>query len=195
MAKPIKFLIAAVIALALGIAIGNVTASPLVDLIFVSKAVKNGPWMTNLDIGSQHAGTYLRAAIARHGLLALTKSEAVYFSTYSDSDGQPLRGSCDYAIECKDLDTEWWSITVYGKDDFLIPNPQDIYSYNGNNLVRDADGVFRIHLSATPKEVNWLPSGNQQSLSLTLRLYFPGHALLNDPGAAELPRIIKEKCQ
>ncbi|MBM4452237.1 MAG: DUF1214 domain-containing protein [Chloroflexi bacterium] len=195
MAKPIKFLIAAVVALVLGVGIGYVTASPLVDLIFVSKAVKNGPWMTNLDIGSQQAGPYLRAAIARHGLLALTKSEAVYFSAYSDSDGQPLRGSCDYAIECEDMDAEWWSITVYGKDNFLIPNPQNIYSCNGNSLVRDADGMFRIHLSATPKEVNWLPSGNEESLSLTLRLYKAGNALLNDPAAAQLPRITKVKCQ
>jgi len=195
MAKPIKLLIAAVVALVVGVTIGYVTASPLVDLIFMSNAVKNGPWMTNLDIGSQQAGTYLRAAIARHGLLALTKSEAVYFSTSSDSDGQPLRGSCDYTIECKDLDAEWWSITVYGKDDFLIPNPQNTCSYSGNNLVRDTDGMFRIRLSATPKEVNWLPSGNEEGLSLTLRLYRAGHALLDDPGAAELPRITKEKCQ
>jgi hypothetical protein len=195
MAKPTKFLIAAVVVLVLGVAIGYVTASPLVDRIFMNDAVRNGPWMTNLDIGSQQAGIYLRAAIARHGLLALTKSEAVYLSAYSDSEGQPLRSSCDYTIECKDLDAEWWSITIYGKDDFLIPNPQNLYSCNGNNLVRDADGMFRIHLSATPQEVNWLPSGNEETLSLTLRLYKAGQALLNDPGAAELPRIIKVKCQ
>jgi hypothetical protein len=195
MAKPTKFVIAAAVALVVGVAIGYATASPLVDLAFMTRAVKNGPWATSLAMGSQQAGMYVRAAIARHGLLALTKSEAIYLTAHNDSDGQPLRGSCDYKIECKDLDSEWWSITVYGKDDFLIPNPQNCYSYNGNNLVRDQDGVFRIHLSATPKEGNWLPTGSQEIFSLTLRLYKAGHTFLDNPGTAELPRIIRVGCK
>lgn len=44
MAKPTKFLIAAVVVLVLGVAIGYVTASPLVDRIFMNDAVRNGPW-------------------------------------------------------------------------------------------------------------------------------------------------------
>ena len=193
MKKPLKYLVAAVIVLVVGGGIGYSSAVWARDFVYETGALKNGPWQTNLAIGSEEAGIYTRAAIAKHGLLALTKTETLYYGAAIDDDGEPLLTACDYRIEGKDLDARWWSITAYGKDDFLIPNDQNRYAYGGNEVTYDADGCYRIYLSATPKEGCWLPTGKQDKFDLTLRVYNPGPDFYNNPGTVELPRIIKEE--
>src|SRR6202008_3721538 len=90
--------------------------------------VSNGAWQTNLATGSSAADPYLRTYIALTGVLALNKSETIYYEANRDSAGEPLDGKCSYRIDGKDPDARWWSITVYGKDHFLLPNPQKRYS-------------------------------------------------------------------
>jgi len=158
--------------------------------------VRKGAWRTNLLTGSEQSGMYDRARVAVAGLLALKKSETLYYVADNDDQGQPLRSGCTYRIEGKDFDARWWSITAYGRTYFLIPNDQKRYSYNGNNVIRESDGLFRIHLSPSPKEKNWIPSGQKdQKLHLTLRLYNPSAAVAENPGNIALPRIIREGCR
>lgn len=195
MKRPLKYLLAAVIALVVGGAIGYFAPLNLPELIVRSASVKNGPWFTNLTTGSTEANIYTRAWIAKHALLALAKSETLYYKAYSDDGGEPLIGACDYRIEGKALDTRWWSITAYGADDFLIPNEQKRYAYGETEIKYDTDGRYRIYLSRTPKEGNWLPTGNEERFSLTLRLYNPGQTIYENPSTAELPHIIKEGCK
>lgn len=196
MKKLIKFLVASLIVVIVGGAIGYSSALLSDELIVRQGAVKNGPWLTDLTIGSREAGMHLRFFIAKHTLLALAKSETIYYTASTDDAGEPLRSDCDYRIEGRPLDARWWSITVYGEDDFLIPNSRNRYSYTMNNLAYGADGSYRICLSRTPKEGNWLLTGDKlQNLSITLRLYNPGQAFYQNPGTVELPHIIKEKCR
>ncbi len=42
--------------------------------------VRNGPWETSLAVGSAQSGPYLRAYVAVHGLLALNRSETIYYN-------------------------------------------------------------------------------------------------------------------
>ena len=157
--------------------------------------VTNGAWTTNLDVGSSSAEMYVRAVVARIGLFALNKTETIYFSAETDEDGQPLRSVCDYRVEGSDMAARWWSITVYGADNFLIPNDTMRYAFNGGNVAKTADGRYTILLSPTPKPGNWLPSGNQDQLNLALRLYNPLPEVYQKPAGLELPRIIREKCR
>jgi len=157
--------------------------------------MKNGAWTVNTAIGSKQAGMYPRAIVARIGLFALNKSEAIYYSASTDDEGQLLRAGCDYRIEGNDLGARWWSITVYGADQFLIPNEKNRYAYNGKTVKREKDGNYKIYLSATPKEKNWLPAGNEEQLYVLLRLYNPDISVVEDPGNIKLPRIIKEGCK
>jgi len=157
--------------------------------------VINGAWRTNLTIGSSGAGMYVRAAVAKTGLFALNKSESIYFVADSDDNGQPLHSRCDYRIKGKDLETRWWSLTVYGADHFLIPNEKNRYSFNGQDVLRNPDGTYEIIMSASPQSGNWLPSGNQDQLHLALRLYNPQPAIYENPAGIELPRIFKEACR
>jgi hypothetical protein len=167
-------------------------------------SARNGDWMTSGAIGSQDAGVMLKAAVAIGGLLGSTQENSMYYRL-STVAGEPLRLSCRYRIEGKDYDADWWSITAYGWDNYLIPNPQKRYSFNNENLVRNADGSWAITVAATEQAGNWLPVGpsgapdwrklGDYDFDLLLRLYTPGDAYLETPQSAELPTVTREACQ
>lgn len=191
MRKVLKILLSILVAIILGIG----SAFIGIRVIARGSAVKNGAWLTNLAVGSKEAGIYTRAAVAIAGLFALNQEETIYYRADSDDSGQPLHSGCDYRIDGRDIDTRWWSITVYGSDNFLIPNDKNRYAYNGRNVVRKTDGSYTIRLSSTPKEGNWLPTGNQDNFSLSLRLYNPAPVVYENPGTIRLPRITREECK
>ena len=69
----------------------------------------------------------------------------------------------------------FWSVTAYGKDDFLIDNPIDRYCINDRSVLnRNADGSVDVTLShAMPENTeNWLPIGETE-FHLFLRIYKP----------------------
>jgi hypothetical protein len=177
------------------LAIGVGSAVWVIKSFSATTAIKAGAWTTNPLIGSVQADVYLRAYVARTGLFALSKTEALYYNAFTDEDGDPLRADCDYIIEGGDLPARWWSITVYDKDHFLIPNALNQYSYNMRNIQRDGQGRYKIHLSQTPKDRNWLPAAKEGAMSITLRAYNPAPALAENMGSAELPRITKAGCK
>jgi hypothetical protein len=156
--------------------------------------LQNGAWTTDLRLGGAASSMSLRAQIAVCCILALNRTETVYFSADRDSAGAPLDGKCSYRIEGRDLDARWWSITSYGTDNFLIPNPRQKYSVSKTNVERQADGSFTARASSSPVEGNWLPSA-EGGFNLTLRLYNPSPALAGNLATATLPAIVKEACQ
>jgi hypothetical protein len=158
-------------------------------------AVENGPWMTNLAAGSKNAGMYERAAIAVIALFANSRAETIYFTAFTDSQGETLRSECDYELRGHDLDARWWSITAYGPDGFLIPNDEDRYSYNLQNLAREPDGSYAVQLASERRRGNWLPLNLSGGFSLTIRLYNPGGSVTRSPGEVHLPRISKRGCR
>ena len=157
--------------------------------------VENGPWRTTLEAGSEESGMYTRAGVALIGLLALNKSEAVYYVARTDSEGRPMRSTCDYVVQGLPLPARWWSATLYGRYTFLIPNELERYSYNHKNIEYNSDGSFTIKVSNEPADGNWLPSGDEKLLHLVLRLYNPGPEVYEHPGEIELPRIVREECR
>ena len=158
--------------------------------------IENGPWRTMLVAGSKDSGMYTRGTVALIGLLALKKSEAVYYVAKTDQEGRPLRSACDYRVEGKSpLPARWWSITLYGAYTFFIPNKQKRYSYNDANVAYGDDGNFTIHISQKKHGGNWLPSGDEKRLHIALRLYNPDARVYKNPAKIELPRIVRGKCR
>lgn len=192
MKKPVKIVLGIVAVLILGSAIGIGSAVLIFEGIGNSLNTKNGAWGTNLMAGNQQADIYTRARIAVHGLLALNKSETIYFRAYTDDSGQSLDGDYDYRIEGKAPDARWWCIIVYGADDFLVPNDQNRYSYSSDTVSYDPNGNFTIYVSRTQKLGNWLPLGDQKTFHLSLKLYNPGELIQRNTSTVELPHIIKE---
>lgn len=158
----------------------------------VMPAIRNGAWMTNLQVGSRSANMYVRAHIALTGLFALNKTETIYYRASTDDAGRPLRADEDYVIEGGDIPARWWAIMLYGQDNHLIPNASDRYSFSMANLALEPDGTYRIHLSRAPRDGNWLPSGERdQRLSFSLKVYNPEPEVYRDPGAIALPTITR----
>jgi len=188
----------------------GLTASLLAFAIFVmlsldimrSSSVKNGDWHTNLLAGDAEAGIYQKAVISIVGLLASTRKDSIYYLA-NTADGKPFSLNCDYRLEGGSLDADWWSITAYGRDAFLIPNSDNRYSFNNANVARDEKGGFSIVVSSERREGNWLPVGYSEKgllptdadFDLTLRIYAPGNDYLKNPGTALLPTLVEENCR
>lgn len=154
--------------------------------------VKIDFWGMNLNTGSRKANFYERATVAIAGLFGLKKEEAIYFTTFRDSKGQPLNSNTRYRLEGKTFDARWWSITTYGNDHYLIPNELNRYSYNNENILFEDDDSYKIQISSDPQTGNWLPSGTKGNFSITIRLYNPAKSVYDNPSQIKVPRIIME---
>lgn len=192
-----KVLIAAAIALVAGSAIGFVTVNPVANFVTSWSNVSNGPWSTNFAYGSTGANPYVKAWVAENGLMAVNASLSLYLDAYTDDNGQPLAGNCDYVIQGPAPRSGSWNITVYNENGFLIANDQNRYSFSSTDIQFEPDGTFKIYLSRTQKQGNWLPTGNAKTLNVYLRLHDSGPAYSNAAAlkAAQLPNIIKGGCQ
>lgn len=158
--------------------------------------VRNGAWITNPLIGGSDADPYTRAAVARAGLLALNKTETVYFNASEDDAGEPLSTSCTYQVTGRPLASRWWSITAYGADHFLIPNEAKQYSQSMNSVTTRADGGFQIQVGPDARGRDAIQTGNDgAAFSLTLRLYNPAAEVYDNLASVVLPRIVKEGCK
>ncbi|MEM0301780.1 MAG: DUF1214 domain-containing protein [Archaeoglobaceae archaeon] len=177
----------------LGIALGVISAYIMISLAPEFLWVHNGVWKTSLVAGSEKADPYTKAIVAKNYLYVLNKSEAIYF--IADSDGErKLDRSCDYKIVGKDLPARWWSITVYGEDNFLIPNEHKIYSITSANVVKNGD-LWEVYISKDPKGKNWIPLRGEGNFYITLRLYNPEKIVYDKIAEIELPKIMKEVCR
>jgi len=156
--------------------------------------VQDGPWRTSLQAGSSEGGMYTRASVAVHGLLALNRSETMYYTATTDSEGVPFSGRCTYRVRGNDPKTRWWSITAYGDDDYLIPNDANRYSVSKNSVARDPDGSFSVMVSKANGGENWIPVTDGGSFSLSIRLYNPDKSVVDDPEHVVLPTIEREVC-
>ena len=156
--------------------------------------VADGPWRTSLFAGSSESGPYQRASIAVHGLLALNRSETIYYTANRDGDGARLTGGCLYELTGRDPPTRWWSITAYGADDYLIPNGAERYSVSINSVARRPDGTFTITVSKAGAASNWIATADGP-FSLSIRLYNPAPQVAADPEHVALPVIRKVHCE
>ncbi len=153
-----------------------------------------GPWQLSLLAGSRDADPYTRARVALGGLLALNRSETMYYLAFEDSAGQALRARCQYRITGAPPPARWWSLTAYADDHFLFADPQHRYSVNGAQAVLDAQGRFDIRTGpgqAGAERVD-LGTPGQGGMVLALRVYNPEPALQAAPQGLQAPRIERQ---
>ncbi len=160
--------------------------------------VRTGPWVSWKRAGTPDADPYTRARASRHVSLPLSGNVARTFEARTDSAGQRLHSSCDYAVEGTGLDEGWWTIAVYDDRGFLIPNPAERYGFSSSTIARTADDSFLLTLSRDARPGNWLPTGGAGRLVLVLTLLEPAAgADLNDQaaGTPRLPVIRRVACR
>jgi hypothetical protein len=163
---------------------------------WLAQSVQVGPWVTSTLAGSIEADMYTRARVALDGLLALGRSETMYYVARTDSAGRPLRSACSYRVLGTVPDARWWSVTAYADDMFLFDAPNRHYSLNGTVARLDAKGRFSMVTGPPPMPAPaseegpwWLPTPGNRGLVLTLRLYNPGPALQASPASLQPPTI------
>lgn len=160
--------------------------------------VDAGIWRTNPLAGNRDADMYTRARIALGAVLALDRSETLYYTTDRDDAGAALRAECRYLIRGTPLPARWWSITAYAADHFLFANDAHRYSISGENARIDAAGKFSALIgpsdgpsshdgvaSSTPVIVTSGAGG----MRLTLRLYGADESLQRDPATLPAPTV------
>lgn len=138
------------------------------------------PWVMSARNGRYGDEHLLRAIVAYIGLGALAPDEALYASGHFDAGGQPLDGRTSYTLRFAPGDTPpaaaFWSVTLYGADRYLHPNPLQRHAIGDRTrgLQRDADGGLTLHIAheAPPDPGNWLPAP-AGPFYLVLRLYHP----------------------
>jgi hypothetical protein len=156
-----------------------------------TESIQVGAWKTNVRAGSVGADMYTRAGIAVNALLALDRSETMYFLASTDDAGKTLRSSCIYRISGESPKARWWSITAYADDMYLFDAANRHYSLNGTTAKLDTSGNFAF--STGPKEhgdLYWVPTPGDRGMVLTLRLYNPEPSLQNDPSSLRPPAIV-----
>lgn len=156
--------------------------------------ITNGVWETGRDTGSGATDPYSRARIAIFGLWALPPEEVVYYTAYTDEDGQALRHDCRYEVRGHILPARWFSLTAY-RDFHLIPNPAQRHSWSATTLERREPGEWVVSLNASGEGVNGLPMGRGDGvLALSLRLYQPDPIVAANRASLALPRIVRMSC-
>jgi hypothetical protein len=143
--------------------------------------VVNG-WQMNTDTMGVYGNYYLkRAIVAQYGLGANLPEDAIYPANLGDESGKPLDGANQYTLHFDKGATPpvgaFWSITLYDKDGFQVPNSLDRFAVSSwMNLTQNADGSLDLYVQnespGKDRESNWLPAPSG-AFNLTMRLYSP----------------------
>lgn len=125
----------------------------------------------------------VRASAALFGLFGLDREEAVYFGTTKDADGLLLDGArhaytLHFPADQVPRVQAFWSLTMYDRDGFMVPNPGNRYSIGDrtDGLRYGPDRSLTVYLQpdspGPERELNWLPTP-AGPFNLVLRNYLP----------------------
>lgn len=152
-------------------------------------------WHGSSVTGSTDAGPWLRARVAISGLLALNKSQAIYFTRKSDDGGKPLREDCSYSVTGGALPGQWWSVTVYAADNYLPLNNDDALSFDVTEVRPNAGGQWSAVLAPVrPVEGPWASTRNAGTFDITLRIYQPNAQAQADFASIPMPKVTRISC-
>jgi len=170
----------------------------LTDRIRLGDFVEIDGWESSWTVGTDTMNPYTKAWVARFGLFALRREEAVYFITRMDSEGRALDGRCTYALTVENQPGSWWSVTVYNADGYLPQNTHDRLSFDA--LQAERDQRRQVLLSADKPDAAagngyWVSTDQAGAFDVTLRIYQPTPAAILDPANHfDLPEIVRRSC-
>lgn len=183
-----------------GLALGRAQVSAYADRIAAASQRRNRGWLVPPKATGDYGTNYLlRAYIAQDALGANVPAEAIYPVAFVDSKLRPLSGRHRYTLRFAPGQLPpvkaFWSLTMYGRDLFLVPNPLGRYAIGNRtpHLRRGRDGSLTIYLQhAAPRaaaaRTNWLPAPAGPFV-LALRLYLPAPSAVR--GTWPLPLITR----
>ena len=157
---------------------------------------RSGPWIMWETAGHPDADPYTRAHHMRRGTLPITSALAEIHQATTDSDGQPLYSSCEYAVEGEEPQGAFWTLAVFDDEGRIIPNPADRHSFNSTTLMRGPGRRLDVVLARNARPGNWLPTGGAGRLALHLTVEEPRPASAGpDAARAPMPAIRRVACR
>ncbi|MFO1419769.1 MAG: DUF1254 domain-containing protein [Candidatus Competibacteraceae bacterium] len=159
--------------------------------------LENG-WLFSTKTGNYGTDYLQRALITAFGLGANRPQDAVYPTSEGPSVIGSYTGEKKYVMHFDKGELPpahgFWSLTMYDKDYFFVPNPLNRYSISPRqNLKANADGSVDLYIQnenpGPAKESNWLPAPKDKFI-LMMRLYWPKE---KDPsildGSWKIPQV------
>ena len=138
-------------------------------------------WLFFKNTGLYGTGYRNRAMITWYGLGANRPQDAVYPTSEGPDLLKKYSGAHKYVASFKKGElppaNAFWSITMYDKDYFFVPNPINRYTVGSRNKFKtNADGSVDLYIQkdspGKDKEQNWLPAPAGDFV-LMMRLYWP----------------------
>jgi hypothetical protein len=142
--------------------------------------LENG-WLFFSKVGVYGTSYRQRAMITWYGLGANRPQDAVYPTSEGPDILKKYNGSNKYVMHFNKGELPpangFWSITMYDKDYFFVPNPINRYTVSSRNKFKaNADGSVDLYVQrdspGKDKEENWLPAPADEFV-LMMRLYWP----------------------
>ena len=159
--------------------------------------LENG-WLFTTKTGNYGVNYLQRALITAIGLGANRPQDAVYPTSEGPSAISSYTGEKKYVMHFNKGELPpangFWSLTMYDKDYFFVPNPLNRYSISPRqNLKANADGSVDLYIQnedpGPGQESNWLPAPKDKFI-LMMRLYWPKE---KDPsildGSWKIPQV------
>lgn len=134
-------------------------------------ALTIGPWTARPRTGTADVDPYSRATIVRNGELPIGTGDGVAFTATADDRKKPLDGRCDVVVSGVTPPARFWTLTLYDRKGHLVANSLQRYGFTSQEIVRQSDGSFEIHIAARSRAGNWLPTGGIERYALMFRLY------------------------
>ena len=149
-------------------------------------------WMTVKSVDSKDTDPLLKALIAKVGIFANSREEAIYYQAFAGAPRITMNGSQHYRITGnKNLPATWWACTLYNSENHLFDNPERRYEFTDFNVDADPDGSFTIDIAPVKPDGarNWLPSPPGEDIAVTIRIYEPGPELYEHMETYPLPQV------
>jgi hypothetical protein len=183
-----------VYALALGGVLGLVTADYATSGGYPFGGTPIGSWTAWPRAGSFDADPYARAVNARAGDIPLAVGEGMLLTAAADDSGRTLDATCTYKLSGITPPARAWTLTVTGRGKAEQAPMRD--NFTSTEILREADGLFAILLSAEVQPGNWLPMPRPRGpVRLALRLYdTPVAASVSSLERDSLPAIERVGC-
>ena len=143
---------------------------------------------------------FARTAVAKSNILVNAPVETKYIYQDLDSKGERLNGANRYTVTFPKEQTPpaygFWSLTLYDKEHFFVPNELKRYSLGTKNkdLKTGSKGELSIYVQSDPPaeahRSNWLPAP-KDDFSLFIRAYWPKAEVID--GSWTPPAVEKQK--
>lgn len=158
-------------------------------------------WVFTTKTGLYGVNYIQRALITAIGLGANRPQDAVYPTSEGPTMLSSYSGENNYVMHFNKGELPpvngFWSLTMYDKDYFFVPNPINRQSISARqDLKHNADGSVDLYIQAgnpgPDKEANWLPAPKDKFI-LMLRLYWPKESppsILD--GTWKIPQVVKQ---